>query len=86
MPLQTVELETAPNPRHAVIWLHGLGADGNDFKPLVPELVALGLVIGFARAEPAAAGALRQRRHERRQERLRARSAVNAGVRPRRTS
>jgi cell division protein FtsW len=53
---------------------------------LVPELVALGLVIGFARAEPAAAGALRQRRHERRQERLRARSAVNAGVRPRRTS
>jgi cell division protein FtsW len=53
---------------------------------LVPELVALGLVIGFARAEPAAAGALRQRRHDRRQDRLRARSAVNAGVRPRRTS
>jgi cell division protein FtsW len=46
---------------------------------LVPELVALGLVIGFARAEPSAAGALRQRRHER----LRARSAVNAGARPR---
>ena len=39
MTLQTVELETAPNPRHAVIWLHGLGADGNDFKPIVPELV-----------------------------------------------
>src|SRR6478752_2706421 len=37
--LQTIELETAPNPRHAVIWLHGLGADGNDFKPIVPELV-----------------------------------------------
>jgi phospholipase/carboxylesterase len=37
--LQTVELETAPNPRHAIIWLHGLGADGNDFKPIVPELV-----------------------------------------------
>jgi cell division protein FtsW len=46
---------------------------------LVPELVALGLVIGFARAEPSAAGALRQRRHDR----LRARSAVNAGARPR---
>jgi cell division protein FtsW len=46
---------------------------------LVPELVALGLVIGFARAEPSAAGALRQRR----QDRLRARSAVNAGARPR---
>ena len=39
MALQTVELETAPNPRHAIIWLHGLGADGNDFKPLVPQLV-----------------------------------------------
>ncbi len=39
MTLQTVELETAPNPRHAVIWLHGLGADGNDFEPIVPELV-----------------------------------------------
>jgi len=37
--LQTVELETAPDPRHAIIWLHGLGADGNDFKPIVPELV-----------------------------------------------
>jgi cell division protein FtsW len=49
---------------------------------LVPELVALGLVIGFARAEPSAAGVLRQRREER----LRARSAVNAGARPRRQS
>lgn len=40
MTLQTVEIETAANPRHAVIWLHGLGADGHDFEPLVPELVA----------------------------------------------
>jgi len=39
MTLPTVEHETAPNPRHAVIWLHGLGADGNDFAPIVPELV-----------------------------------------------
>ena len=39
MALQTVEHETAANPRHAIIWLHGLGADGNDFKPIVPELV-----------------------------------------------
>ena len=39
MILPTVELETAPNPKHAIIWLHGLGADGNDFKPIVPELV-----------------------------------------------
>ncbi|KRE97631.1 carboxylesterase [Frateuria sp. Soil773] len=40
MILPTVEHETAPNPRHSVIWLHGLGADGNDFAPIVPELVA----------------------------------------------
>jgi len=53
---------------------------------LVPELVALGLVIGFARMEPAAAGALRRTRQERRTERLRARSAVSAGARPRRSS
>jgi len=39
VPLPCVELETAPNPKHSVIWLHGLGADGNDFKPIVPELV-----------------------------------------------
>jgi len=39
MPLPSIEIETAPNPRHAVIWLHGLGADGRDFEPIVPELV-----------------------------------------------
>jgi phospholipase/carboxylesterase len=39
MPLPCIEKTTAPNPRHAVIWLHGLGADGNDFLPIVPELV-----------------------------------------------
>ena len=42
MSLPCVELETAPNPRHAVIWLHGLGADGHDFEPIVPELVRPG--------------------------------------------
>ncbi len=36
--LETIEIETAPNPTAAVIWLHGLGADGNDFAPIVPEL------------------------------------------------
>jgi phospholipase/carboxylesterase len=40
MPLPCVETETAPNPTHSVIWLHGLGADGNDFAPIVPELVS----------------------------------------------
>jgi len=39
MPLETIELETAPAPNAAIIWLHGLGADGNDFVPVVPELV-----------------------------------------------
>jgi phospholipase/carboxylesterase len=37
--LQTVEHETGPDPRWCVLWLHGLGADGNDFAPIVPELV-----------------------------------------------
>jgi phospholipase/carboxylesterase len=37
--LETVEQETGPAPQWAVIWLHGLGADGHDFVPLVPELV-----------------------------------------------
>ncbi|MBE9609806.1 alpha/beta hydrolase [Chitinilyticum piscinae] len=36
--LPCVEIETGSNPRHTVIWLHGLGADGNDFAPVVPEL------------------------------------------------
>ncbi len=39
MPLPTVEKETGPSPTWSVIWLHGLGADGNDFAPIVPELV-----------------------------------------------
>ena len=36
--LPAIDLETAPNPTHSVIWMHGLGADGNDFVPVVPEL------------------------------------------------
>jgi len=36
--LPAIELETTPNPDSTVIWLHGLGADGNDFAPIVPEL------------------------------------------------
>lgn len=31
-------IETGPAPRTCVIWLHGLGADGHDFEPIVPEL------------------------------------------------
>jgi phospholipase/carboxylesterase len=36
--MDAVEIETGPEPRAAVIWLHGLGADGHDFEPIVPEL------------------------------------------------
>jgi phospholipase/carboxylesterase len=36
--MDAIQIETGPNPAHAVIWLHGLGADGHDFEPIVPEL------------------------------------------------
>src|SRR5450830_1429305 len=41
--LEHIEVETAPNPEIAIIWLHGLGADGNDFVPVVDELDLSGL-------------------------------------------
>ena len=37
--LETIEVETQPKPTAAIIWLHGLGADGHDFEPVVPEIV-----------------------------------------------
>jgi phospholipase/carboxylesterase len=36
--MDAIEIETGPNPVATVIWLHGLGADGHDFEPIVPEL------------------------------------------------
>jgi len=36
--LSCIELETGAHPDAAVIWLHGLGADGNDFVPIVEEM------------------------------------------------
>ena len=51
--LETVEAETAAAPDAAVIWLHGLGADGHDFEPVVPELrlpPALGVRFVFPHA------------------------------------
>ena len=36
--LPAIEIESGKNPQYAVIWLHGLGADGSDFVPVVPEL------------------------------------------------
>lgn len=35
---ETVEVTTGASPDGVVIWLHGLGADGHDFEPIVPEL------------------------------------------------
>lgn len=37
-PLETIEIETAPDPTASIIWMHGLGADGNDFAPLADEI------------------------------------------------
>lgn len=36
--LPHIELNSGSNPDAAVIWMHGLGADGNDFAAIVPEL------------------------------------------------
>jgi phospholipase/carboxylesterase len=36
--LETVELQTGDSPTASIIWMHGLGADGNDFVPIVNEL------------------------------------------------
>ena len=35
---ECVEVTTGEDPVGSVIWLHGLGADGHDFEPIVPEL------------------------------------------------
>jgi len=35
--LETLEITTGPDPAWSVVWLHGLGADGHDFEPLVAE-------------------------------------------------
>jgi phospholipase/carboxylesterase len=40
--LECVELQTHPEPNASIVWLHGLGADGFDFIPVVRELQALG--------------------------------------------
>lgn len=52
-----VERQTGAQPEWAVIWLHGLGADGHDFEPIVPELVrpswpALRFVFPHAPVQP----------------------------------
>jgi len=41
--LEHIQIETTDNPDIAIIWMHGLGADGNDFVPMVRELDLTGL-------------------------------------------
>ena len=36
--LETIEIETTTTPAASIVWMHGLGADGNDFVDIVPEL------------------------------------------------
>ena len=38
MTLKTIEIETGPNPVASIVLMHGLGADGNDFASIVPQL------------------------------------------------
>lgn len=38
MALETIQIETGPVPQAAIIVLHGLGADGNDFVPFAREI------------------------------------------------
>lgn len=45
--LDAIEIETARNPSASIIWLHGLGADGNDFAPIVSALKLPGAAIRF---------------------------------------
>ena len=36
--LPAIEIQTGVSPTYSVIWMHGLGADGSDFEPIIPEL------------------------------------------------
>ncbi|MGD2141617.1 MAG: dienelactone hydrolase family protein [Burkholderiales bacterium] len=45
--LEPIEIETRPSPSHSIIWLHGLGADGNDFVPVVEQIALPNLGIRF---------------------------------------
>ncbi|RPI45594.1 MAG: alpha/beta hydrolase [Betaproteobacteria bacterium] len=46
--LETIEIQTGERPDVSIVWLHGLGADGNDFVPIVDELdLPAGLALRF---------------------------------------
>ena len=60
--LEAIEIETAASPGASIIWMHGLGADGHDFVPIVPELeLPKTLAVRFVHA-PHVAGLSRERR------------------------
>jgi phospholipase/carboxylesterase len=46
-PLETIEIETGKHPTASIIWMHGLGADGNDFSPIVPEIDLAGAAVRY---------------------------------------
>ncbi len=53
--LKHITLDTATNPRHSIIWLHGLGADGEDFVPVADEMrlpVAVRYIFPHAPMQP----------------------------------
>ncbi len=45
--LECIEIETGPGPQASIIWMHGLGADGGDFVPIVDELQLPSTAIRF---------------------------------------
>ena len=47
MSLETIVNQTGDNPKYVIIWMHGLGADGNDFAPIVPQFNIKGLPLKF---------------------------------------
>ena len=55
--LPHITLESVKQPRHSIIWLHGLGADGSDFVPIAGELklpVAVRYIFPHAPMRPVA--------------------------------
>ncbi len=47
MSLEKIITQTADQPKMVIIWMHGLGADGNDFKPVVPQFKIPDLPLKF---------------------------------------
>lgn len=57
MKLEQIVIETQKNPQYSIIWLHGLGADGSNFVPIVkelnlPETIAMRFIFPHAPERP----------------------------------